>query len=663
MPDASDSEIEGFLRSRGPFEPPPRHPCGERIGDWKILAFLGRGGSSEVYRAENTVTGLVAALKILCRSDASARERFRREVRLVAEMRSAAFPKFYGAGECDGQFYLAEELLEPAPLPMRDAAVARFILGVCAGVDKLHRIGFVHRDIKPGNVMIRPSTGESVLIDMGLAKGIDETRQTRNETLSVVDGHAVGVGTPGFSAPEQFVGGRISAATDIHAIGMLANACFGGKPPRVWTTIIRRSTSSIPEQRYATVEEFAWAVRHRWRGRRIAAICAVFGAAMLGVFVWATSINGGDFWLRQAWLSGRQMRSIQHSLVHRPKTDVGDRPQTDLGISMQVVEEKQTETPPPDAIKESDRVKPQPIEREKPQQSNGDRPRKVDGDRPCKVQEIAQKQNNVDNSRQASEKRPKKVQQKDMIKPQQLNRDGPPKVQPIVRDRPQKVDEHEEYDGDRPQQTQHNTKSLPKIDEPEGDRSRKVDEDKLLGVVWDTINDPLTNRGAEDVKPKPKEVMSEGVASFLELGKVVNENGKVFMRIALDGRDIQIKEDIYLERPRKIVIEGPGRIEASISGIRGVEIELGRHAALINLTDKPYTKSGIQYILCGACYLNFKNLDRPGSDLKNIWVNDLGGKGCPIIRFRGRPDTYDEAVEEQKKIAIELMKKGQLDWF
>ena len=70
----------------------------------------------------------------------------------------------------------------------------------------------------------------------------------------------------------------------------------------------------------------------------------------------------------------------------------------------------------------------------------------------------------------------------------------------------------------------------------------------------------------------------------------------------------------------------------------------------------------IGYTLQGACYLNFKNLDSPGSDLKNIWVNDLDGEGRPIIRFRGHPDTYDEAVKEQKKIAIELMKKGQLDW-
>ena len=282
MSDAGNREIEGFLRAHGPFEKPPVLSCGERVGDWKVLAFLGRGGSAEVFRAENVVTGIFGALKVLYRTDAAARERFRCEARLIAETKCAAFPMFYGAGESDGRLYIAEELLEPVALPSGDAAVARYILDVAAGVEELHRRGFVHRDLKPGNVLARPSTGESVLIDMGLAKEDGDAPQTRNETLSVVDGRAVGVGTPGFSAPEQFTGGKVSAATDIHALGMLANVCFDGKPPRAWTAIIRRSTSSIPEQRYANVAEFARAVRRRHAARRwgvaIAVMLVVAGA-------------------------------------------------------------------------------------------------------------------------------------------------------------------------------------------------------------------------------------------------------------------------------------------------------------------------------------------------------------------------------------------------
>ena len=100
MSDAADGEIEGFIRSHGPFESPPLLTNGESVGEWTIRAFLGRGGSAEVYRAENKTTGIVAALKVLCRSDDRTRERFRREAQLVAEIGSSTFPKFYGAGGC-----------------------------------------------------------------------------------------------------------------------------------------------------------------------------------------------------------------------------------------------------------------------------------------------------------------------------------------------------------------------------------------------------------------------------------------------------------------------------------------------------------------------------------------------------------------------------------
>ena len=171
MSDVSDSAIEGFLCSHGSFEKPPALVDGDSIDEWMVRAFLGRGGSAEVYRAENGTTGIVAALKVFCKTDDRTRERFRCEARLLAENRSAAFPKFYGAGSATGRFYIAEELLEPMTLPRTDAEVAQFILSVAAGVEDLHRRGFVHRDIKPRNVMVRPATGESVLVDMGLEIG------------------------------------------------------------------------------------------------------------------------------------------------------------------------------------------------------------------------------------------------------------------------------------------------------------------------------------------------------------------------------------------------------------------------------------------------------------------------------------------------------------
>ena len=258
--DDKSLSIDRFLSGHAPFVPKPLYAPGTKVGDWKVLAFLGRGGSGEVYRAENALLGTTGALKVLVREDAKAKERFRLEARLLAETTCAAFPQFCAYGESEGRLYAVTELLEPMELPSEDRTVAEFIEKVCVGVAELHRLGYIHRDIKPSNIMCRPSTGEPVLIDLGLVKAPDDTPSGRNSTMSVVDGRATGVGTPGYSAPEQFSGGMIAPTADIHALGILVNACFNGKPPSSWTRIVRRSTSSIPEQRYASVEQFVKAI-------------------------------------------------------------------------------------------------------------------------------------------------------------------------------------------------------------------------------------------------------------------------------------------------------------------------------------------------------------------------------------------------------------------
>ena len=104
---------------------------------------------------------------------------------------------------------------------------------------------------------------EPVLIDLGLAKDLSAVRGHAGESLSIVDGKAMGVGTPRYAAPEQMSGDAVSPATDVYALGMLANDCFGGKPPRAWRRIIQRATAAIPAQRYATVAAFTTAIRRR----------------------------------------------------------------------------------------------------------------------------------------------------------------------------------------------------------------------------------------------------------------------------------------------------------------------------------------------------------------------------------------------------------------
>ena len=290
-----DTSLERFLAGHAAFGPKPLYVSGTMVGDWKILAFLGRGGSGEVYRAENILLGTIGALKVLVRGDAKAKDRFRLEARLLSGSACTAFPRLCAYGESDGRSYAVMELLEPAELPEEDRTVAKFIEKVCDGVAELHRLGYIHRDIKPSNIMLRASTGEPVLIDLGLVKASSDTPAGRNSTASIVDGRATGVGTPGYSAPEQFSGGAIAPTADIHALGVLVNACFNGKPPRCWARIVRRSTSSIPEQRYASVDQFVSAVRHRHRVGKFAAVGALLSVAILGAafFMARTGENGG----------------------------------------------------------------------------------------------------------------------------------------------------------------------------------------------------------------------------------------------------------------------------------------------------------------------------------------------------------------------------------
>lgn len=280
------AEIEAFLKAHEHIEDPHLFDVGQNIGEWRITAFIGKGGSGEVYSAKHSALGVVAAIKILSRDDQVAKDRFQREAQVFAENPMPVFPRFFGYGQINGRPYMVIELLEHLPLPSTDRAVAQYLLKVCAGVGRLHTLGLVHRDIKPQNILQRGATGEPVLIDLGLIKDVALPVVHRGEFLSIVNGKAVGVGTPRYAAPEQFAGGEISPAADIHALGMLANDCFGGNPPLPWARIIRRSTSSIPSQRYGSVVQFAKAIRHRhWVNHLVVLLLGV--SVAIGVVVFA----------------------------------------------------------------------------------------------------------------------------------------------------------------------------------------------------------------------------------------------------------------------------------------------------------------------------------------------------------------------------------------
>jgi serine/threonine protein kinase len=277
-----EATTEEWLKGHAPIGSGASLPDGTEVGRWRIVAFIARGGSGEVYRAVEVDGQRMAALKILHRTDAAAVARFAREVQVLSELRDRAFPVFFESGTFGGRPWYATEFLQPLDMPATDRAVARFIVAVCRGAGALHKLGYVHRDIKPANILFRKD--EPVLIDLGLLKKAETPALHTGGTVSVVDGRPVGVGTPGYAAPEQFMGGGISPATDIHAIGVLASVCFGGRPPRAWRAIIRRATSSLPGERYPDVAALARAVRLRHLPTTLGAAAVAVAIVALAVF-------------------------------------------------------------------------------------------------------------------------------------------------------------------------------------------------------------------------------------------------------------------------------------------------------------------------------------------------------------------------------------------
>lgn len=248
--------VDAFLAAHEPIPGGGSHAPGETFGAWRIVSFVAEGGSAEVYRAIGP-DGKTAALKIPRKGKSPG------DVETMRRLGAKYLPEIYEIG--DG--FVAMEFLEPA----EGMPVAKYILGVACAVKFLHRNGIVHRDLKPANVM-RRKNGAIVLIDIATAGG-----------------------TRGFAAPEQWQERIISPAADIHAMGAMLDAVFDGAPPRRWARIIRRATSSIPAQRFASVDDFARAVRLRNLPRWLLLLAAVvFAAAALALWQTPNNPNAAD---------------------------------------------------------------------------------------------------------------------------------------------------------------------------------------------------------------------------------------------------------------------------------------------------------------------------------------------------------------------------------
>lgn len=284
---ASDP-IEAWLEAR-PSESGGcgRLRCGACVGEWHVEAYLGAGLSAEVYRVRNLRLSYEGALKLLVNDARNLKSRFMAEIDALRFLTLPALPRFFGSGEHGGMPYYVMEFLLPIPDPMPRGEVPRFMNKVAKAVQTLHEAGYVHRDLKPGNILLRRN-GDPVLIDLGLVKKRGNAHTPlgwKPRSVSMVDGRPVGVGTIDFAAPEQLLEGKSIVQGDVFSLGKIAWYLYEGRPPQSMRSIIHRATREIPTERYESAQAFAAAVRRRNRRAFLWLALAALGAAAIALAI------------------------------------------------------------------------------------------------------------------------------------------------------------------------------------------------------------------------------------------------------------------------------------------------------------------------------------------------------------------------------------------
>ena len=320
----------------------------EELGDYELLEEIGRGGQGLVYRARQKSLNRMVALKVigLGRWATNAHiKRFRLEAEAAASLDHPCIVPIHEIGESDGSCYFSMQLVEGRRLdevikrePMPNRRAAELIVKLARTISYAHQRGILHRDIKPGNILI-DADGEPHLTDFGLARLI--------ERESTITGTMVeGLGTPSYMAPEQAAGdaAQLTSATDVYGLGavfyhlLTGHAPFVGgttyetvrlvletepRQPRLWNPKIDRDLATIclkciekdPKRRYSSALALAedlgrwlkhepiqarragvWVRGRKWVQRQpaLAAVIAlsVTLAAAVGWNVWKSELVG-----------------------------------------------------------------------------------------------------------------------------------------------------------------------------------------------------------------------------------------------------------------------------------------------------------------------------------------------------------------------------------
>src|SRR5579863_2378248 len=221
--------------------------AGTKLGPYEIQSPLGAGGMGEVYRARDTRLDRTVAIKILpshLSNNPEAKQRFDREARAISSLTHPNICTLHDVGHQDGIDYLVMEFLEgetladrlhKGPLPLEQ--VFRYGIEICDGLEKAHGSGVVHRDLKPGNIMLTKAGAK--LMDFGLAKSFIASPVSPSSSLTMTMSTPVGshpltqqgtvVGTFQYMSPEQVEGKEADARSDIFALGAVLYEMATGK--------------------------------------------------------------------------------------------------------------------------------------------------------------------------------------------------------------------------------------------------------------------------------------------------------------------------------------------------------------------------------------------------------------------------------------------------
>ncbi|GAB3148395.1 serine/threonine-protein kinase [Microbispora hainanensis] len=201
-------------------------------GRYRLISPIAAGGMGEVWRAEDELLGREVAIKLLGRhvaGDATFRDRFRSEARITAGLTDPGIAQVFDYGESDGLAYLVMELVRGEPLSAilaRNGALGPDVTldvveQTARGLYAAHRAGVIHRDVKPGNLLVT-GTGQVKITDFGIARALEAAPLTATGTI---------LGTAQYVSPEQASGTTLTPASDIYSLGVVAYECLAGRPP------------------------------------------------------------------------------------------------------------------------------------------------------------------------------------------------------------------------------------------------------------------------------------------------------------------------------------------------------------------------------------------------------------------------------------------------